>query len=251
MPRKARTVSKTKIYHIILRGVNQQIIFEDEEDFQYFITVLSKCKEICEYKIFAYCLMNNHIHLLMEEGKEPLANIFKRICDRYVYWYNHKYDRIGHLFQERFRSEPVETERYFLTVVRYIFQNPVKAGIVSAVNQYQWCNYRAYLGAKDFTDTEKVLSFFEGINEFISFINVDSDEKCMDISSVKYTFVSDEIGKELVRKISGCKNVAEFQKLERDQRQLYIQKLKKAGLSVRQISRLTGVSKSIVGSISK
>ena len=128
MPRKARVVSKTKIYHVILRGVNQQVIFEDEEDFQYFITVLEKCKEICAYKIFVYCLMNNH-----------------------------KYDRIGHLFQDRFRSEPVETERYFLTVVRYIFQNPVKAGIVPAVNQYQWCNYQAYLGVKDFTDVEKVM----------------------------------------------------------------------------------------------
>ena len=247
MPRKARVVSKSKIYHVILRGVNQQIIFEDEEDFQYFVTILSKCKEICEYKIFVYCLMNNHIHLLMEEGEEPLTTIFKRICDRYVYWYNHKYDRIGHLFQARFRSEPVETERYFLTVVRYIFQNPVKAGIVSAVNQYRWCNYQAYVGVKDFTDTEKVMNYFEGRDEFVSFLNVDSDDNCMDISSVRYSFVTDEKGKELVEKISGCKNVAEFQKLDKKQRNLYIQELKKEGLSVRQISRLTGVSKSIVG----
>ena len=99
MPRKARIVSATKIYHVMLRGVNQQLIFEDEEDFQYFITILSTCKEICGYKIFAYCLMSNHIHLLIEEGEEALAKIIKRICNRYVYWYNHKYDRIGHFFQ--------------------------------------------------------------------------------------------------------------------------------------------------------
>ena len=90
MPRKARVISKTKIYHIILQGINQQIIFEDEDDFQYFLEVLSKCKELCGYKIFAYCLMSNHIHLLMEEGTEPLAKIFKRIGDRFVYWYNRK-----------------------------------------------------------------------------------------------------------------------------------------------------------------
>ena len=76
----------------MLRGVNQQLIFEDEEDFQYFITILSTCKEICGYKIFAYCLMSNHIHLLIEEGEEALAKIIKRICNIYVYWYNHKYD---------------------------------------------------------------------------------------------------------------------------------------------------------------
>lgn len=249
MPRKARVVSRTNIYHIMLRGVNQQIIFEDEEDFQYFISILSKCKEICGYEIYVYCLMSNHIHLLMEEGAEPLAKIFKRICDRYAYWYNHKYNRIGHLFQDRFRSEPVETERYFLTVVRYIFQNPVKAGIVSAVNRYKWCNYQAYLGVKDFTNTEKVMSLFAGRNEFFSFINIVSSEECMDIYPVKHTFVSDEKGKELIRIISGCTNVSEFQKLERNERNLYIQKLKEAGMSIRQISRLTGVSKSVVGAV--
>ena len=91
------------------------------------------------------------------------------------------------------------------------------------------------------------MNYFEGRDEFVSFLNVDSDDKCMDISSVRYSFVTDEKGKELVEKISGCKNVAEFQKLDKKQRNLYIQELKKEGLSVRQISRLTGVSKSIVG----
>ena len=249
VPRKARIVSATKIYHVMLCGVNQQLIFEDEEDFQYFITILSTCKEICGYKIFAYCLMSNHIHLLIEEGEEALAKIIKRICNRYVYWYNHKYDRIGHLFQERFRSEPVETERYFLTVARYIFQNPVKAGITCEVNQYKWCNYQAYLGVKDFTDTEKIMNYFVGKNEFLSFMNMVSDEECMDISPVKRTFVLDEIAKEIIRETSGCTNISEFQKLERNERNLYIQKLKKKGLSVRQISRLTGVSKSVIGKI--
>lgn len=251
MPRKARVVSSTGIYHVMLRGVNQQTIFEDKEDFQYFITVLSKCKEICGYKIFAFCLMNNHVHILLEEVAEPLAMIFKRICDRYVYWYNHKYNRTGHLFQDRFRSEPVENEKYFLTVLRYIFQNPVKAGIVPSVHQYPWCNYQAYQGAKDFTDTEKIMSFFRDKKEFEAFINAVSDEKCMDISTVKYHLVSDEAGKELVQKISGCTNVTEFQRLAREQRNMYIQKLQETGLSVRQISRLTGVSKSVVGNCCK
>ena len=247
MPRKARVISKTKIYHIILQGINQQIIFEDEDDFQYFLEVLSKCKELCGYKIFAYCLMSNHIHLLMEEGTEPLATIFKRICDRFIYWYNRKYERIGPLFQGRFRSEPVETESYFLTVVRYIFQNPVKAGVVSAVHQYKWCNYPAYCGKNDFTDTNKVLSYFSATKDFISYINAESSEECLDIPSKKSTYITDEIGQKIVEKISGCSNTSEFQKLERNIRNLYIKELRKAGLSIRQISRLTGISKSVVG----
>ena len=249
MPRKARIVSQTNIYHIMLRGINQQIIFEEEEDFQYFVTILSKCKEICEYKIYTYCLMNNHIHLLLEEGTEPLAKVFKRICDRYVYWHNHKYNRIGPLFQDRFRSEPVETTEYFLTVVRYILQNPVTAGMVSSVNQYKWCNYSAFFGEKDFSDTEKVLSLFSGREQFLSYISAESSEKCLDISSATHTFISDETGKKIIQKVSGCTNASEFQKLERNVRNFYIQELRKAGLSIRQISRLTGISKSVVGSV--
>ena len=164
MPRKARVVSKTNIYHVMLRGVNQQIIFEDEQHFRYFISILSMCRDICGYTIFAYCLMNNHIHLLMEEGTEPLSIVFKRICDRYVYWYNHKYERMGHLFQDRFRSEPVETERYFLIVIRYIFQNPVKAGIVEHPEDYPWSSYRTMLGMNDdkMTDIRRTLAYFRG-----------------------------------------------------------------------------------------
>lgn len=250
MPRKARIVSQTNVYHIMLRGINQQIIFEEEEDFQYFVMILSKYKEICEYKIYTYCLMNNHIHILLEEGTEPLAKIFKRICDKYVYWYNHKYDRIGPLFQDRFRSEPVETEEYFLSVVRYILQNPVKAGIVSSVKQYKWCNYAAFERKKDFTDTEKILSFFSGREQFLSFINADTSEKCIDITPTNYTFISDETGKKIIQKVSGCANASEFQKLERNVRNSYIKELRKSGLSIRQISRLTGISKSVVGSVS-
>ena len=93
------------------------------------------------------------------------------------------------------------------------------------------------------------MNYFVGKNEFLSFMNMVSDEECMDISPVKRTFVLDEIAKEIIRETSGCTNISEFQKLERNERNLYIQKLKKKGLSVRQISRLTGVSKSVIGKI--
>lgn len=154
------------------------------------------------------------------------------------------------MFQYRFRSEPVETEEYFLSVVRYILQNPVKAGIVSSVNQYKWCTYAAFGREKDFTDTEKVLSFFSGREQFLSFINANTSEKCLDVSPTNYTFISDETGKKIIQKVSGCANASEFQKLERNVRNFYIKELRKAGLSIRQISRLTGISKSVVGSVS-
>ena len=141
MPRQARKKSNSGIYHIILRGINRQQIFEDSEDYNKFLRVLEECKAISEFDIFAYCLMSNHIHLLLQENKEPIELVMKRIATRFVYWYNIKYQRLGHLFQDRFKSEPVENDEYFLTVVRYIHQNPVKAGICKKPQDYNYSSY--------------------------------------------------------------------------------------------------------------
>ena len=113
MPRAARIKSKSRIYHIIMRGINRQTLFEDEEDCAKFIQTLQKYREICEYKLYAYCLMGNHLHVLLKEDNEPLETVMRRICGSYVLWYNKKYDRVGYLFQDRFKSEPVEDEIYF------------------------------------------------------------------------------------------------------------------------------------------
>lgn len=110
----------------MLRGINGQIIFEEDYDKKKFIETIKTYKAISGYKIFAYCLMSNHIHLLIKVEIEDLDLIIKRIAGSYVYWYNWKYKRTGHLFQDRYKSEPVEDDEYFLTVVRYIHQNPMK-----------------------------------------------------------------------------------------------------------------------------
>ena len=126
MPRVAREKSKTGIYHIILRAVNRQIIFEEDEDAIKFLETLERYKETSGYEIYAYCLMGNHVHILLKEGKEDLGVTMRRIGASYVYWYNWKYERVGHLFQDRYKSEVVETEKYLLAVLRYIHQNPLK-----------------------------------------------------------------------------------------------------------------------------
>lgn len=92
MPRRARQLSSTGIYHIMLRGINQQQILEDREDNVKFIGILKDCKLISGYKLYAYCLMGNHLHLIIRVEKEPLEQIFKRICGRYVYWLRQCYN---------------------------------------------------------------------------------------------------------------------------------------------------------------
>lgn len=104
MPRKPREKSRFGIYHVILRGVNKQIIFEENEDYLQFIRILKKYKEVCEFKLYAYCLMDNHVHLLIEQTTTELETIMKRIEVKFVKWYNRKYKRIGYLFQHLNRT---------------------------------------------------------------------------------------------------------------------------------------------------
>ena len=154
MPRAARKRSATDIYHVMLRGINRNAIFQDDEDHRRFLRTLSDCKQVSGFRLYAWCLMPNHIHLLVHVQKEPLELIIKRIGSRFVWWYNMKYERVGHLFQDRYRSEPVEDDTYFLTVLRYIMQNPVKAGLADAPGGWPWSSYIHYNGGEDFiTDT--------------------------------------------------------------------------------------------------
>ena len=95
--------------------------------------------------------MGNHLHLLTEECDEQLSLLMKRIGSRYVFWFNWKYGRSGHLFQDRFKSEQVESDEYFLTVLAYIFSNPVKTGLCKQPEEYEWSS-RKYLGCCELVD---------------------------------------------------------------------------------------------------
>ncbi len=160
MPRKAREKSESGIYHIMMRGINRQKVFKDDEDCLRFIQTLQKYKEQSDYAIYAYCLMGNHVHILLKTGTEPLEQIMRRVCGSYVYWYNDKYQRIGNLFQDRFKSEPVDGDAYFLVVLRYIHQNPVKAGLVKNIEQYKWSSYKEYLDKAILIDKDFPLGMF-------------------------------------------------------------------------------------------
>ena len=247
MPRQARKQSESGIYHIMLRGINQQQIFEDEEDNQKFIEVLKDCKLISGYKVFAYCLMGNHLHLLMKVEKENLGQIFKRIGARYVYWYNWKYHRKGHLFQDRFKSEPVDDDSYFLAVLRYIHQNPVKAGI-DGLN-YKFSSYNEYLNEKDgqLTDVDFVYEMISK-DQFVSFNIEANDDEFLDLELDDFR-LTDAEARAIILAISKCKTVTEFQGLDIEHRNRYLMESKENGISIRQLSRLTGVSKGIVEKI--
>src|SRR6056297_2121196 len=183
MPRARRMQSETGIYHVVLRGINKQTIFQEEEDKEHFLVSLDQYRKECGYQLLAYCLMGNHIHLLMKTENEAIGQIFRRIGASYVYWYNKKYDRTGHLFQGRFKSEVVETDEYLKAVLRYIHQNPITAGLVSTPEEFVWSSYREYIGLNDeqYVDKDAILFLFEedkekAVSEFQAFNEIESDD---------------------------------------------------------------------------
>jgi len=189
--------------------------------------------------------MGNHFHLLLKVGKEDLELVVKRIAGSYVYWYNLKYRRCGHLFQDRYKSEVVEDDPYLLTVIRYIHQNPIKAGLCKYISEYKYSSFGAYITEDSrLVDVSLALSIANK-DSFIEFNNESKIDCCMDVSD-EVGKINDTDGAAIIKSVSNCASSAEFQALDTSQRDRFIEDLKQRGLSIRQISRLTGVSFGIV-----
>jgi putative transposase len=318
MPRQARKKSSTGIYHIMLRGINREAIFHDDEDREKFIRVLREClipavstagtvpgsvpgsvpdsgtvplshlrvkegtvpKEPAPEEpggdgfsfhginrekgtvpdgkpalLYNYVLMDNHIHLLLQVGSEPLELIMKRIGIRYAAFFNWKYMRTGHLFQDRFRSEPVEDDGYFLAVYRYITLNPVKAGIYEQIGVYPWCGYRLSglaagtaplpnLRLKDGIGPEKICSPLP--------IDISQDQLDCFIRSDQANIspfpekMSDRQAESIILEKTGSNSIAEFRLLPKAEQKRFLFLFQEEGISPYQISRITGIPKSNV-----
>ena len=230
----------------MLRGINRQQIFFDNEDYQYFIHLLNKYKSISGYHLFAYCLMGNHIHLLIQTDLEPLDMIFRRIGSSFVYWYNTKYERVGHLFQDRFRSEPVDTEQYFFTVLRYILRNPIKAGFCTSPERYPYSSGAEYiLGADRISDKEFPLKLMDA-DLLRDFLLQPNEDCCLDIDANNKPKCTDSKAKSLILLEFGSISPEITRTGNRQNLNKSIQNLIHSGISIRQLSRLTGLSKKII-----
>ncbi|GAH20225.1 unnamed protein product [marine sediment metagenome] len=190
MPRQRRKIGLSKIYHVIARGNERKDIFLDDEDKSKFIQIIINKKRKNEYTLYAYCLMNNHLHLLLKEGEGNISRVMRRINTAYAYYFNKKYNRVGHVFQDRFRSEPVENDRYLISLIQYIHNNPVKAKIANQPNQYKWSSYLFYLKEqKSIIDKEEILNLFspdrsKAIHLLTEFSHQQNNDTFMDYQEV-------------------------------------------------------------------
>ncbi|MEG1500041.1 MAG: transposase [Clostridia bacterium] len=238
MPRVARKKSESGYYHIILRGINKQNIFYDDEDRKVLLNRIKLFKEKVGFKVVAFCLMTNHVHLLIKEERVPVGTIIGRILSSYVYWYNSKYERVGHLFQERFRSEAIEKDDYLLCCVRYILQNPVKAKLCDSVWEYKWSSANLILKeGKSFVDDQLIKGMLQ--DQTKQFIEQENEDKFLEWESkIKYT---DEKMQQKVKKTLNNVDVYSIKELDKEKRNKLLKKIMQIdGISIRQASRMTG-----------
>lgn len=247
MPRTVRKKSSTGIYHVLARGINQQRIFEETADFESYLEVLARVKRQAPFTLFAYCLMSNHVHLLVREDMVPLSQVLQRVGIAYAYRFNQKHDRSGHLFQDRFKSEPVEDDGYFATVVRYIHFNPVKAGICESPEQYPWSSCSRLGRADGLVDETCLFEIVPRVELALSPETAgEGAEPFQSARRGRKPRMGDDEALSLLKEASGVASSGAFQRLGQEDQRRAVLALFKGGASIRQVARVTGLSKGVV-----
>lgn len=256
MPRQARKESYTKVYHIILRGNNKQKLFLDNEDYRKMIKEIKRTKEKFQYQLWGYCLMPNHIHLMIFDMNNKISKIMQSIEIAYSSYYCKKYEKVGHLFQNRFLSKNVETKEYLVELCRYIHRNPEKAKIEKMEN-YKWSSYQQFLGKSGIVETQKILSFFgqnreQAIKQFIYFHKKGIEDELgnKEIEFEMRTKLTDQETKRRIEKILKLEDIKALEEYASKEKFEMIQRLKKMiGVSKSQIARITGISRKTIAKI--
>lgn len=161
MARQPRIEYPGALYHVISRGIERRDLYRDDADRERYLSCLQGAVERFGCRIFAYCLMGNHVHLAIETGKIPLSRIMRSINTSYAGYFNVRHRRSGYLFQGRYKAFLVDREEYLLSLIRYIHENPVRAGLVRRPGDYRWSSHRSYLsGAPGWLSADEVLERF-------------------------------------------------------------------------------------------
>ena len=243
MPHLARRKSESGYYHVVPKGLGDQIIFEDDADRQKYVDLLGEAKEETGIRIHAYCLMSNHVHLVLEDTDDKMAEMLKYVHERYAVYFSNRTGRKGGVFRKPYWSEPIEKDAYLLCAVRYVHANPAAAGICAA-SAYRWSSARDYLGRREYgiTDTDMILGMCNGVEEFIRF----SQSRNWTLypfegSRLKY-HLSDDEAVRIAKGIVG-ERVVSLKTCEATERRKAVMALSAQGFSIDRITRLTGLGR--------
>lgn len=244
MARKPR-IDIPGYYHIINRGVNRQTIFLDNEDKETFLGFLELSRDVYQFTVHSFCIMDNHYHLLVETTRDNLSLAIRYINSRYAAWFNKKYSRVGPLWQGRFKSWYIHNEEYLWLLIRYIEMNPVKAGLVNGVGDFPFSSSFSVFSGKELPVLTGSCLYFKDLQDWLSPLKMSELEKLADYQGLR-----------MEKESAGLKIVTRhdldtfFQRNgSRQQRNYAIYQAYKAGHSQADISTYTGLSPAAVSRI--
>ena len=254
MAKKLREHSSTNMYHIILRGNDRSDIFYDKQDKNVFLNIMKITKEKFNYEIYSYCLMSNHIHIVIKVKDEFLSKALQSLEIRYSIYFNKKTNRIGHLFQGRFFSKKIEDLNYFLTVCKYIHRNPEKANI-EKTQDYYWSSFNEYIGKEKYINKKVLLHYFDNdIEKFKKYtLQNDDEEQLYNLSEFELrSKLTEEETAEIIKKKFDLKNASDVSLVEEEERKRILLSLKELkGTSLSQIARITKITEYYINKIWK
>lgn len=256
MARTKRKQGFTGVYHVTIRGIDHRQFLEDDDDNRRFMNLLQrrKAKDNGAIELLAYCLMGNHVHLLVRLCKDPhnelntLGSAISAVVGPYAQWYNLKNSRVGPLYDDRFFSVPVDTEQHLSNALIYIHHNPVKANITKTL-VYKYSSFADYNGknTSNLVDKAYVESMID--IEWLLTANVEAAEKAVEELLEKPPRWSDKCAKEIIHGVSGCSTVSEFLDLPIDKQITHIATVSSYCVTVNQLNRLTGLSRRFIRKI--
>lgn len=243
MSRKPRQKSLIGLYHITMRGNGKQLLFEDDEDRRRILSLVRSSIVRFNIRLIAWCLMGNHVHLVLSDSDDNVSEAMHLVMSCYATWYNRRHGHVGHVFQDRFSSAPISSEEYLLDAIRYVHFNPQKAGICP-YGAYRWSSHLDYVERDPdiaTVDLAFVRFAFPRVRDYQTFMNasnvvvvrpstggrIDEDEAL-------------DVGISLVR-LFGLSELSDVKSLDKTKRNEVLAAMRGAGLSIRQIQRLTGV----------
>jgi len=241
MARHPRQLAESGIYHVMMRGTNRDAIFLEDEDFQQFLKALVETKQASGCLVLAYCLMTNHVHLVLRTGTEPIGVVIKRLGVRYAGWFNRKYSHVGHVFQDRFRSRPVENDAYLVTLLPYIWNNPVAAGMTPRPEAYEWSSRRLLDHPTTLVDDAALRELLAIDPIELATAHVPTEDET--VAKLDRPHHNLESAADLLRRMCGATCPEEFDDLGAVTQQRVVRELRTRSLSYALIGRLIGRSR--------
>ncbi|MDO5709782.1 MAG: transposase [Coriobacteriales bacterium] len=237
-----REMSETGFYHLVTRGVGKMVIFEDDTDRRFYLRMLKKYATEEHVRIIAWVLMSNHVHLVVDMGRDELPTRFmQRLNTTYAMYFKERTEHVGHVFQNRYWSGPINDDEQLIATVDYIHRNPERARLASK-EEYRWSSYQEYLGKRWVVDTSLMLELFGSLDEFRAYQGC--DEKVVRYG--RRPAPDDEEVLNMAASIVGLDTSGAVRSLDEHELRRACRVLASYGVSERQLGRVFGRGRRVI-----